>query len=104
MNTAGPPSRGSAPPPSSPHSSSKIIGAFLRAALGPIQYAAGLITANKVVKGIEELAAEPLESAVKRGIGDVAKLVGLPRAEIEAALPTADFAAAARQIAVTQPR
>lgn len=83
--------------------SAKIVGTFLRAALGPVQYAAGLITANKIKAGLEELTPDPLEAALRRGIGDVAKLVGIGPSDIEGALPMAAFAAALARLRVAHP-
>src|SRR5689334_20277893 len=83
--------------------SAKIVGTFLRAALGPIQFAASLVTANKVRQGIDELAAEPLMSALTRGIGDVATLASVPKSDIEASLPMVEFNAVAGRLARSQP-
>lgn len=80
--------------------SAKIVGTFLRAALGPVQYAAGLITSNKIKLGLTELTPEPLEAALRRGIGDVATLTGLRAADIEQALPMPEFAAALARLKV----
>ena len=83
--------------------SAKIVGTFLRAALGPVQYAAGLITANKIKAGLEELTPDPLEAALRRGIGDVAALVGIGPRDLEAALPMAAFAEALAKLRVAHP-
>lgn len=80
--------------------SAKIVGTFLRAALGPVQFAAGLITSNKIKLGLSELLPEPLEAALRRGIADVAALTGLRSSDIEAALPMPAFAAALARLKV----
>jgi hypothetical protein len=83
--------------------SAKISGTFLRAALGPLQYAAGLVSSNKVLQGIEELGAPGLLGGLKRGISEVGDLVGLPATDIEAAMPVAQMAELAARLEVSQP-
>jgi hypothetical protein len=83
--------------------SAKIVGTFLRAALGPVQYAAGLIMSNKIRKGLHELSPEPLEAALRRGISDVARLVALAPADIEAELPMAAFGQALARMRIAHP-
>lgn len=82
--------------------SSKISGAFTRASLGPLQYAAGLVTSNKVREGLEELAGDALTAGVERGIADVAKLVGLPPSAVRELLPTEELTLVALRIANSQ--
>ncbi len=82
----------------------KIVGTFLRAAIGPIQYAASLVSSNKVRQGIDELAPEPLLAAVNRGVADLASLVGVPRGDIEISLPMAEFGQVAARLGASQPR
>ncbi|NUO54789.1 MAG: hypothetical protein HOV80_38600 [Polyangiaceae bacterium] len=83
---------------------SKIGGVFLRAASGPLQYAASCISGNKIVKGLEELAPSGLVDAYHRGIGEVARMVGVPKSEVERVLPTAEVAAVAERMNFSQPR
>ena len=84
--------------------SAKIVGTFLRAALGPIQYAASLVSSNKVRQGIDELAPEPLLAALNRGVSDLAALVGVPQSDIEISLPMAEFIEVSTRLGESQPQ
>ena len=83
--------------------SAKISGTFLRAALGPIQYAAGLVTSNKVRQGIEELSPDSLVGGLKRGIREVAALVGVDGRDIERVMPMAQVRELEERLSVSQP-
>ena len=82
----------------------RIAGVFLRAAMGPVEYAGGCIMGNKIVTGLEELAPEGLVDALRRGIGDVAKLAGVARSEVESLLPMTDMQSIAQRLRQSQPR
>ena len=71
----------------------KIGGVFLRAAAGPLSFAASCISGNKIQKGLEELEPSGLADAFDRGVGEVAKLVGVPKAEVDRVLPLEEVAA-----------
>lgn len=75
-----------------PTSASRIAGTFLRAAMGPIEYAASCLLGNKIQTGIEELAPLGLVESYQRGLGEVARLVGVPRADVERAMPMHEVA------------
>ncbi len=83
--------------------SAKISGTFLRAALGPIQYAAGLVTSNKVLQGIEELGAAGLHASLKRGLSEVSALVGIPVGDVERMMPFDQIEEVARRLEQSQP-
>ncbi len=84
--------------------SAKISGTFLRAALGPIQYAAGLVSGNKVLQGVEELAPSGLVAGLKRGINEVSALAGVSANDLERAMPMALVEELAARLSVSQPR
>ena len=107
-NPSGSPAKGRLPNEGSLGGASspqrRIAGVFLRAAMGPVEYAGGCIMGNKIVTGLEELAPEGLVDALRRGIADVAKLAGVARAEVEALLPMGDIGIVAQRLRVSQPR
>jgi hypothetical protein len=71
-------------------SAAKISSVFLRAASGPLQYAASCVTSNKIQKGLEELEPTALSEAYERGVTEVARLVGVPKTEVDRILPGAE--------------
>jgi hypothetical protein len=83
---------------------SRIGGAFLRAAAGPLQFAASCITGNKILKGLEELDPTGLREAYDRGVGDVASLVGVPKTEVLRVLPSAEVDAICERLRFSHAR
>jgi hypothetical protein len=82
----------------SPGMANKLGAAFLRCALGPLHYAAGLILSSKVAEGLNELSADSLHGGLRRGIEEAAGQVGVGGADVEGLLPMADIAAAAARL------
>mgnify|MGYP000496769908 CR=1 FL=1 len=82
----------------------RIAGVFLRAAMGPVEYAGGCILGNKIITGLEELGPDGLLGAFHRGVTDVAALAAVPRSEVEGLLPMGDVAALEARLRQTQPR
>lgn len=80
----------------------RIGGTFLRAAMGPIEYAAGCILANRIQNGLEELAPDALLAGYQRGISDVAKLVGVSRGDVEPMLPMAEAERVGQRLLLSQ--
>ena len=80
----------------------RIGSTFLRAAMGPIEYAAGCILANRIQNGLEELAPDALLSGYQRGITDVAALVGVSRTEVEPLLPMAEAERVGQRLLTSQ--
>jgi hypothetical protein len=77
---------------------------FLRAANGPIEYAASCLMGNKIQLGLEEVGVDGLRDAFMRGLGEVARLAGVPRAEVERVVPLAELAAVEERLRVSHPR
>lgn len=71
----------------------KIGGVFLRAAAGPLSFAASCISGNQIQKGLEELDPSGLADAYQRGIAEVARMVGVPKTEVDRVLPIEEAAA-----------
>ena len=71
---------------------------FLRAALGPINYASSRIMGREVEKGLHELEQESLLGSARRGLETVAKEVGLRPADVERHLPFAKLVPLAKQV------
>jgi hypothetical protein len=71
----------------------KIGGVFLRAAAGPLSFAASCVSNNQILKGLEELDPGGLSDAYQRGIAEVARLVGVPKLEVDRVLPIDEAAA-----------
>lgn len=80
----------------------RIGATFLRAAMGPVEYAAGCILSNKIEVGLTELAPDALLAGYQRGLGEVATLVGVPRREVDRLLPEADVERIGQQLMVSQ--
>ncbi len=85
-------------------SATRIAGAFLRAAMGPVEYAGSCIVANKIETGLVELGPEGLSDAYRRGIADVARLVGVTSSEVEAILPAQEVGSALDRLRSSHPR
>lgn len=77
---------------------------FLRAARGPIDFAASSIMGNKIQAGLEELTPDNLVGGYQRGVGDVAALAGVDRAEVERLLPLERLAQIEARLRTSQPR
>ncbi len=90
-------------PPAPSRSTSKIAATFARAALGPIDYATTCITSNKILTGLTELGPEGLFEAFERGVGDVAKLVGVSRAAVLDGLPEAELRSVRQRLSSSHP-
>src|SRR5262249_36603695 len=73
----------------------KLGAAFLRCALGPLNYAGGCILAGKVPDGLRELSADNLHGGLKRGLAEAAGQVGVRVPDVERLLPMADVDRAA---------
>jgi hypothetical protein len=82
----------------------KIGGVFLRAAAGPLSFAASCISGNKILKGLEELEPSGLADAYQRGIAEVARLVGVPKVEVERVLPLEEAHAITERMRVSHAR
>lgn len=82
----------------------RLGGAFLRAAKGPIDYAASCVLGNRIQVGLEELAPDGLQAAFMRGLSDVATLAGVPLADVERAAPLAQIRALAERLRASHPR
>ncbi len=76
----------------------------MRAAKGPIDYAASCVLGNRIQAGLEELAPDGLEDAFMRGLAEVAALVGVPRADVERAAPLSQISALAERLRSSHPR
>jgi hypothetical protein len=81
----------------------RLGGIFLHAAHGPLAFAASCVAANQILKGIEELEPSGLVGGFERGVGEVARLVGVPVREVQALLPWEELQRAAARLRVTQP-
>ncbi|HTJ83896.1 MAG TPA: hypothetical protein VL400_19390 [Polyangiaceae bacterium] len=91
-----------AAPPS--RSKTKIAGTFARAAMGPVEYASSCISSNKIPTGLAELAPDALFEAFRRGVDDVARLVGVSPGAVLAVLPSHELEAVRQRLSVSQPR
>jgi hypothetical protein len=80
----------------------RIGATFQRAAMGPVDYAAGCILSNKIEAGLNELAPEALLAGYQRGLGEVAALVGVPRREVDRLLPEADVERIGQRLLISQ--
>ncbi len=80
----------------------KIGGTFLRAAVGPLHYAATCVTGNQIGKGLQELGPDGLGEAYHRGVAEVAKLVGVPKPEVDRVLPIAEATALLERLRTSQ--
>jgi len=69
----------------------KIGVVFLTCAMGPVRFAAAAIQASRMPQGIEEIAPELLRDALRRGIGEAAKLAGVKPQDVERILPMKDL-------------
>lgn len=81
----------------------RLGGIFLHAAHGPLAFAASCVAANQILKGIEELEPSGLAGGLERGIGEVARVVGVPVREVQALLPWEELQRSAARLRVTQP-
>jgi hypothetical protein len=80
----------------------KLGAAFLRCALGPLNYAGGCILAGRVPDGLRELSADNLHGGLKRGLAEAAGQVGVRVPDVERLLPMADVNAAAARLDAAQ--
>jgi hypothetical protein len=80
----------------------KLGAAFLRCAIGPLNYAGGCILSGKVDDGLRELSADSLHGGLRRGIEEAAKQVGVGVVDVERLLPMADVLGAAARLDVAQ--
>lgn len=80
----------------------KLGAAFLRCALGPLNYAGGCIMASKVPDGLRELSADSLHGGFQRGVAEAAAQVGVGVPDVERLLPMADVNAAAARLDAAQ--
>src|SRR5437016_5244012 len=80
----------------------KLGASFLACALGPVSYAGSCIMAGRVAEGLQELSAEALEGALKRGVDQLAQRVGLGAFDIERILPQEALRAQLDKLATTQ--
>jgi hypothetical protein len=76
----------------------KLGVAFLRCALGPLNYAGGCIISGKVAEGLHELSADNLHGGFKRGVSEAAQQVGVTAPDVERLLPVADVQVAADRL------
>lgn len=84
--------------------SARIGGAFLRAALGPVNFAASQIMGNKILAGLEELAPDSLIGGYARGVDEVVALTGVGRGDVERILPLDRLGALDARLRQSQPR
>lgn len=71
---------------------------FLRSAFGPVNYAGSCIMARQVVIGLRELTAENLMSALRRGVGNVARESGVRPQDVERFLPLDEMSKLAAEL------
>jgi hypothetical protein len=80
----------------------KLGAAFLRCALGPLNYAGGCILSSNVADGLRELSVDNLHGGLERGIGEAARQVGVRAADVERLLPMDQIEAAAARLDAAQ--
>jgi hypothetical protein len=80
----------------------KLGAAFLRCAVGPLNYAGGCIVAGKIPDGLRELSADSLHGGFKRGLEEAAHQVGVGLSDVERLLPIADVDVAAARLDAAQ--
>jgi hypothetical protein len=80
----------------------KLGAAFLRCALGPLNYAGGCILSGNIADGLRELSAENLHGGLKRGVGEAARQVGVGASDVERLLPMDQVEAAAARLDAAQ--
>jgi hypothetical protein len=79
-----------------------LNAAFLRCALGPVNYAALCIHSGKVPSGLSELAAENLHGGFKRGVEEAARNVGVEIRDVEGLLPLHEVSTATGRLDTVQ--
>jgi hypothetical protein len=80
----------------------RISNTFLRAAMGPVEYAASCILSNRILTGLEELAPDGLLAGYQRGVSEVATLAGVPRVDVESSLPMAAAQSVGQRLLISQ--
>jgi hypothetical protein len=80
----------------------KLGAAFLRCALGPLNYAGGCILSGNVADGLRELSADNLHGGLKRGVGEAARQVGVGAADVARLLPMDQVEAVAARLDAAQ--
>jgi hypothetical protein len=80
----------------------KLGAILMRCALGPVSYAGQCIMASKVPEGLRELAPEGLWGGLERGIGEVAKKVGVGAPDVASLLPMAELQATMARLGARQ--
>src|SRR5262249_53093686 len=65
----------------------RLGATFLVSALGPVNFAGGLILGSQVPQGLRELAPENLSGGFTRGVQLAAKRVGVRPSDVESLLP-----------------
>ena len=80
----------------------KLGAAFLRCALGPLNYAGGCIIAGKVPDGLRELSADSLHGGLVRGIAEAAEQVGVGVPDVQRLLPMGEVQIAAARLDAAQ--
>ena len=69
----------------------RLGATFLVGALGPVNFAGGLILGSQVPDGLRELAPDNLFGGLSRGIDFAAKRVGVSPSDVERLLPMGEL-------------
>jgi hypothetical protein len=81
------------------------LGAILtREALLPLRDASGCLAVRRVKEALLEITVDQLRAALRRGVTESARIVGVRPAEVESMLPMGEIEALLHQLSVHQPK
>lgn len=80
----------------------KLGATFMTCAMGPVNYAASCIQASRMPEALESLAPAVLLGGFQLGVGQAAKLAGVPVEDVERQLPVAEVRAHMERLSVSQ--
>lgn len=83
-------------------SSKKLVRAFKHGALGPVNFAGGLVLGSRVPEALREITPDSFLGGVGLGVAAAAREVGAEPRDVEALLPMAELRALAQRIGLCQ--